>query len=302
MTILTGLNRRPRSTMRIIAAPSGATARHALPAIDSLVSRALMTEVMLTPKPGLVDRANAGSHRDMDLDLFRISIQTIAPWFARFTEAGYERAGMPLASLLVQARPIGIACEQAMLVATHGVNTHKGGIFAFGLLCTAAGWLAGQGKALTQAALCETVAHMCQDMVQNELHARGTASTAGEQLFQRYGLTGARGEAASGFHTVRAHALPAYQAALARGADEESALLETLLTLMAYNQDTNVVSRGGIDGLAFVQASARALLKRPLDRTALVAMNAALVERNLSPGGSADLLAVAWLLFHYPPC
>lgn len=301
MTILTGLNYRPRPTMNIVPAPVADDIHRILPNIDVLVSQALTTEVMLTPKPGLVDRDNAGSHRDMDIALFRISIQTIAPWFRRFTEAGFERAGMPLASLLVQVRPIGIACEQAMLVATHGVNTHKGGIFAFGLLCTAAGWLAGQGKALTQETLCQTVADMCQDMVRNELHTRGTASTAGEQLFQRYGLTGARGEAASGFHTVRAYALPVYEAALERGADEETALLETLLALMANNQDTNVVSRGGIEGLTFVQDAARALLTRPVDRIALAAMNDALVQRNLSPGGSADLLGITWLLFHYPP-
>jgi triphosphoribosyl-dephospho-CoA synthase len=33
----------------------------------SRVERALLTEVRLTPKPGLVDIRNAGAHRDMDL-------------------------------------------------------------------------------------------------------------------------------------------------------------------------------------------------------------------------------------------
>ncbi|MFJ5455726.1 triphosphoribosyl-dephospho-CoA synthase CitG [Pectobacterium sp. CHL-2024] len=274
--------------------------RDALPDIDRRVTHALTMEVMLTPKPGLVDRANNGSHHDMDVALFQTSIQAISLWFRHFTDAGYQHANTPLAQLLSQIRPIGIACEQAMLSATKGVNTHKGGIFAFGLLCTAAGWLAGRGERVTQRSLCDSVAAMCHDVVQNELETCSDAATAGEHLYQRHGLTGARGEAASGFSTVCQYALPALQQAMAAGMDDETALLRTLLVLMAHNSDTNVVSRGGMDGLAFVQDYARRLLTGPLDRQALREMDDALITRNLSPGGSADLLALTWLLYHYP--
>ncbi|KFX07131.1 2-(5'-triphosphoribosyl)-3'-dephospho CoA synthase [Pectobacterium betavasculorum] len=256
-----------------------------LPDIDQRVAHALTMEVMLTPKPGLVDRANNGSHRDMDVALFQTSIQAISSWFRHFTDAGYQHASAPLAQLLS---------------ATKGVNTHKGGIFAFGLLCTAAGWLAGRGERVTQRSLCDSVAAMCHDLVRNELATCSGAATAGEHLYQRHGLTGARGEAASGFNTVCQHALPALQRAIAAGMDDETVLLQTLLVLMAYNPDTNVVSRGGMDGLAFVQDYARRLLTGPLDRQALREMDDALIARNLSPGGSADLLALTWLLYHYP--
>ncbi|MEQ9886321.1 triphosphoribosyl-dephospho-CoA synthase CitG [Pectobacterium zantedeschiae] len=271
-----------------------------LPDIDQRVAHALTMEVMLTPKPGLVDRANNGSHRDMDVALFQTSIQAISPWFRRFTDAGYQHASVPLAQLLSQVRPIGIACEQAMLSATKGVNTHKGGIFAFGLLCTAAGWLAGRGESVTQRSLCGSVAAMCHDLVRNELETCSGAATAGEHLYQRHGLTGARGEAASGFNTVCQYALPALQQAITAGMNDETALLRTLLVLMAHNPDTNVVSRGGMDGLAFVQDYAQRLLAGPLEHQALIKMDEALIARNLSPGGSADLLALTWLLYHYP--
>ncbi|POD94790.1 triphosphoribosyl-dephospho-CoA synthase CitG [Pectobacterium odoriferum] len=274
--------------------------RDSLPDIDQRVAHALTMEVMLTPKPGLVDCANNGSHRDMDVALFQTSIQAISPWFRHFTEAGYQHASVPLAQLLSQVRPIGIACEQAMLSATKGVNTHKGGIFAFGLLCSAAGWLAGRGERVTQRSLCDSVAIMCHDVVRNELETCSGAATAGEHLYQRHGLTGARGEAASGFNTVRQYALPALHQTIAAGEGDETALLRTLLVLMAHNPDTNVVSRGGMDGLAFVQDYARRLLAGPLDRQALREMDDALIARNLSPGGSADLLALTWLLYHYP--
>ncbi|PWC17285.1 triphosphoribosyl-dephospho-CoA synthase CitG [Brenneria corticis] len=272
----------------------------ALPDIDLWVTRALTAEVMLTPKPGLVDRANNGAHRDMDVALFHHSIRAISPWFRRFTAAGWRYAYLPLPQLLPQIRPIGLACEQAMFAATKGVNAHKGGIFAFGLLCAAAGWLAAQGRRVTRQSLCRSVAEICRDMVRRELARGGGAATAGEHLYRRYGLTGARGEAASGFNTVRRFSLPALTRAVAAGADEETALLRTLLVLMAHNPDTNLVSRGGMPGLDFVRRYAGKLLAAPLDRQALIAMDKALIARNLSPGGSADLLALTWLLFHYP--
>ncbi|QIZ47040.1 triphosphoribosyl-dephospho-CoA synthase CitG [Dickeya zeae] len=272
----------------------------ALPDIHQRVVAALTVEVMLTPKPGLVDRDNNGAHRDMDVPLFQDSIAALTPWFARFTEAGMTHSLLPITQLLSQVRPIGIAAEQAMLAATGGVNTHKGGIFAFGLLCSAAGWLAGRRQPLTQYSLCQCVAQMSADLVRNELENSQHTATAGELLFRRHGLTGARGEAASGFATARQHALPAYLNARAQGKDDESALLQTLVVLMANNPDTNVVSRGGIDGLAFVQAYARNLLSDGVTHQGLQEMNRALVERNISPGGSADLLALTWLLSHYP--
>lgn len=280
-------------------AVSGVPAALPLPDIHRRVVQALTVEVMLTPKPGLVDRANNGAHHDMDVPLFQKSIAAMTPWLRRFTDVGYAHAEVSPKQLLAQVRPVGIACEQAMLAATQGVNTHKGGIFACGLLCGAAGWLAANGVALTQRSLCQTVADMCRDLVRDELSQSHRAATAGEQLFQRFGLTGARGEAASGFNTVTRLALPAYRQALCES-DQDMALLHTLVVLMAHNPDTNIVSRGGLDGLAFVQRYAAALLAQGVTIPRLQAMDRALTKRHLSPGGTADLLALTWLLHHYP--
>jgi triphosphoribosyl-dephospho-CoA synthase len=181
---------------------------------------------------------------------------------------------------------MGIACEQAMYAATCGVNTHKGGIFALGLLCFAA----GRVKHTTAESLCSEVSHLCRGLVARELAARSGQATAGERQFQQYGLTGARGEAESGFATVRA-ALTQWNG---------HALHDLLLRLMAMNQDSNLVSRGGMEGLRYVQGYARALLTRGWDRDALIQMDNALIERNLSPGGSADLLSVGWVLAKLP--
>ncbi|MBY6262716.1 triphosphoribosyl-dephospho-CoA synthase CitG [Azospirillum sp. 412522] len=262
----------------------------------------LLREVLLTPKPGLVDRRNCGSHRDMDLSSFLASARAIAPWFCLFFERGLEGCAVPAELFLAGIRADGMACERAMLRATGGVNTHKGSIFAFGLLCAAAGRLAGQGRALAREPLCAEVATVCAGVVE-ELRRPGEAGTAGERLYRRHGLTGARGEAASGFATVRDHALPAFEQLRSHGS--RTALHAALLELLAFNPDTNVVSRGGLEGLTFLQGEAMRLRRdggvaAPDYLRRLAALDDEAIRRNLSPGGSADLLAVTWFLVHLP--
>ncbi len=274
------------------------------PAVDvvaRLAHGALLREVLLTPKPGLVDRRNSGAHRDMGLGTFLASAEALFPWFARFFARGMETSGGPADQVLSRLRPDGIACERAMFAATGGVNTHKGSIFAFGLLCGAAGRRFGQGQPIDRQGVCREVTLMCRRLVEAELDRAGEATTAGEHLFRRFGLTGARGEAASGFATVQSFALPAFLAVEAETGSEQHALFAAFLALLAANADTNLVSRGGLEGLAFVQREARRLLdeggvRAPYFMAKMAAFDDALINRNLSPGGSADLLAVTWFL------
>lgn len=270
-----------------------------------LSTEAMFREVTLTPKPGLVDGENNGAHRDMNITLFMDSIAAVSPWFIRFFEQGKATADSPASQTLLAIRPIGLACEQAMFNATGGVNTHKGGVFSLGLLCAAAGRLVKGNKLLSQRNLCREISAMCAGLVDNELNKIGQAKTKGEHIFQSFGFTGARGEAENGFVTVRRYGLPQWEKSLREGLSEQDALLKMLLALMAANPDTNVVSRGGLKGLKYVQRYAKRVLSiKNLSgeklRKALIKMDNALIEKNISPGGSADLLAVGWVLSHYP--
>ena len=257
----------------------------------ALAATALRLEVNLTPKPGLVDMANNGSHSDMDHALFLRSIDAITPWFRVFEKAGFEHALKPASEQLRLLRPAGMACEQAMFEATDGVNTHKGGIFSLGLICFAAGRLRGLNRLVCAQSVCQQVAEICKALVARELASRTHATTAGEKQYQQFGLTGARGEAELGFPTIRQHVLPYwYQEA------GERRFHHALLRLMAINPDSNLVSRGGIDGLCYVQDYAQTLLKNGWNIARLQEMDKALISRNLSPGGSADLLAVSYVL------
>lgn len=277
--------------------------------IASYAHQALLTELTLTPKPGLVDQRNSGAHDDMDLQIFLVSARAIAPWWLRFVEIGYACAHVPEKTFLSLARPAGVLCEQAMLEATGGVNTHKGAIFSLGLLCCASGRLLAKGIGLSREHLCSEVARICLGLVDRELSSKEETNTAGERSFRRYGITGARGEAASGFALVRSVALPLYDRLLVEGVSEDDALLEVLLHLLAVNNDTNLVSRGGVAGLNYVREYACKLLREGgiLARDVLKKMETfddELIARHLSPGGSADLLGVTWFLTRFPsgPC
>lgn len=265
---------------------------------------ALHAELMLTPKPGLVDRRNSGSHRDMDIHTFLASASAIAPWWSQFVEVGVRVADVAASEALPLVRPTGVLCEQAMLRATAGVNTHKGAVFALGLLCFGAGRLLAQGIDLTRERLCGEVADICTGIVARELDRAQPAQTAGERAFRRHGLAGARGEAASGFATVRA-VLPIYDRLRCDGVGDDLALLQVLLHLLAVNNDTNLVSRGGIEGLDYVRAHAAELLAKggvlaPNGVEKMAAFDDALIARHLSPGGSADLLGLTWFLAQFP--
>ena len=259
--------------------------------VAALATLALEEELALTPKPGLVDRANSGAHSDMDHALFTRSIEAIAPWFSVFENLGEEYASREPREQLRLLRPAGIACEQAMFSATGGVNTHKGGIFSLGLLCAAAGRLTGQRRALSADSLCVEVGKMCHGLVNRELVSRSGMATAGERQYHLLGLTGARGEAESGFSTVRRHVLPCWHKT-----SGEKRLQRALLQLMAVNPDSNLVSRGGMEGLRYVQSYAKRLLTSGWENKDLAEMDKQFTARRLSPGGSADLLAVSWVL------
>ena len=277
-------------------------------AIAATMRDALITEATLTPKAGLVDAAHNGGHADMNLALFLKSADAIAPYLGDCAATGMTFAGTPASpAILAAIRPIGLAAEAAMHAATGGVNTHKGAIFAFGLIAAALGRrLAAQGTA-TLADVQDDVRAISAGLLA-ELRQSGNDS-AGKRGYARHGISGARGEAAGGYATVTRHALPAYRQALAADGNPRRALHLALVTLYAVNDDSTTLARVGLDGLRAHQHWARQLLAdratladetRLADAIAAYARDCA--ARRLSAGGSADLLALtAWCGQHFTP-
>ena len=281
---------------------------HPAQSIADTMRQALITDATLTPKAGLVDAAHNGGHHDMNLALFLRSADAIAPYLGDCAATGMTFAGHPASpALLAAIRPIGLAAEAAMRAATGGVNTHKGAIFAFGLTAAALGKRLAEQHAATLADVQADVRALCAEILA-ELR-QGDCDSAGKRGYARHGISGARGEAASGFATVSAHALPLYQQELAADGNERRALLAALVALYAANDDSTTLARVGLDGLRAHQHWARTLLAdratladeaRLSDAIAAYARNCA--AKRLSAGGSADLLALtAWLGQHFTP-
>lgn len=255
--------------------------------------RAMKMEVELTPKPGLVDSVNSGAHSDMDIHTFYRSIQAIKPYISQFLEA------QPLG--FDTLRSIGVACEQAMFDATDGVNTHKGMIFCLALTCGALSALKTRQKSFTCKDIQEEISKLCEGLVEKDLF-HSHPSSAGARFFYETGSLGIRGMAQSGFALVVEGSLPFFEMQKT-DVGEEKALKMTLLWLMERLDDSTLWSRGGVEGLRYVQNKAHEILlhvknePEHLDR-ALKEFDEDLSAKNLSPGGSADLLALTWLFAH----
>jgi triphosphoribosyl-dephospho-CoA synthase len=259
--------------------------------LAELARQALVAEVELTPKPGLVDRRGAGAHSDLSLDLMRQSAAAIAPYFEAM---GDSAQSMPFdRGLRTEVAAIGRAAESAMLQATNGSNAHKGAIWILGLLVTAA----SRGIDLNPAAIAQDAAFLARlpDRAQPQLLSHG------EMVRARYGATGARGEAFAGFPHVLHAGLPTLRAERNRARTETNSRLWALLNIMARLEDTCVLYRGGAEGLAIVQkgASDALLAGGPgsvAGELAMLRLDQELLIRNISPGGAADLLAATLFL------
>ena len=214
---------------------------------------------------------------------------------------GLDTASLSPEETFARLRKAGLAAEQTMLAATGGINTHKGIIFLMGVLCGAVGRLWNAAEPCRDAeALCKECSRMADAPLRAEFDEmrEQNVNTAGAKFYLQYGLRGARGEVMDGLPGVWKTALPALKAAFAAGCCEEKAAAIALLHLIVRGTDTNMVKRGGLDGAAWGADAVRRLLEaESIPSEELIStLDKQFIERNLSPGGCADLLAAALFL------
>lgn len=275
--------------------------------IPSLAIKALMYEVSLSPKPGLVDRFNNGSHTDMDFYTFIDSVFSFDPYFKEYYELGRELYPTDdVTELFLASRQIGIEAETAMFKATKGINTHKGANFSFALLLISIGYIMERDQLTTWSPAHTTevfdlIREMTKDILLKDFdQLDGNKNLShGEKLYLKHGITGIRGEAVSGYPILQ-HILMPYL----RSADEpltEYSLLKALLLVMGHIEDGNIIHRGGFEAWETVKMEALALYNNDEDveafLTAMHDYDALLIERHLSPGGAADALGLGIFLY-----
>jgi triphosphoribosyl-dephospho-CoA synthase len=254
---------------------------------------ALVDEAMLTPKPGLVDMRGSGAHTDLCWLLMCRSAHALQPAFHAMAEAGTSIEDM--VELRRRIGAIGRDAEAAMMAATGGVNTHRGAIWALGLLVTAASACGEGADAQIIASSAGALAGI------EDPDAPAQTGHKGERACREHGVGGARGQARAGFPSVIEAALPMLQLSRARGDAEAHARVNALLAVMAGLDDTCLLARGGRKALDATQLGARRVLAlggigAPNGRKALARLEARMRLLHVSPGGAADLLAGALLL------
>ncbi|MCP1498448.1 triphosphoribosyl-dephospho-CoA synthase [Pseudomonas migulae] len=256
--------------------------------LADLTVDALIDEADLSPKPALVDRRGNGAHTDLHLGLMHASALSLWPAFKEMAEAAIEfgEVGLPLREAVGR---IGREGEQAMLTTTGGVNTHRGAIWALGLLVTACA-LEPESTAAGAIALRAASLALLEDRYAPRPLSHGA------QVAQRYGVRGAREEAQLGFPSVLQRALPQLKRSRAVGHGEQNARLDALLAIMTNLADTCVLYRAGEQGLHTMQLGAQAVLDAGgsaslAGRRRLHELDEQLIALNASPGGAADLLA-----------
>jgi triphosphoribosyl-dephospho-CoA synthase len=259
--------------------------------LADLAIRALIEEAELTPKPGLVDQRGPGAHVDLSLKLMKHSARALRPHFALMALVSFRQ--IPNQTLREQLGAIGRSAERSMLLATNGVNTHRGAIWALGLLVSAAAMEVNSPEVLAERA--------GQLASLPDWNAPEQQLSNGSRVIARYKISGARGEAQAGFPHVTAAGLPRLYRSRQQGGSETEARLDALLAIMRSLNDTCLLHRGGLVALKTAQAAAAAILASGGTTTIqgwglLRGLDRDLATLNVSPGGSADLLAATLFL------
>ncbi len=261
--------------------------------------KGILLEVSSYPKPGLVSSISMGAHKDMNILTFMVSSASIAPAFFLCAHSGTNHKDDP-SKLFLAIRKIGIIYERKLLESTKGVNTQRGILFAACILCGAAGYISQSSSSFNADNLFEIAAKMTKGIVSRELvnlNGKKDNLTPGEQLYIEYQATGIRGEVESGFMSVRNTGLPAFKDAISKGMKLNDCIVHTLISLIACVEDTTILWRKNKEELIKVQNQARKILENGSVFTEkglieIFELDEIFVKKNISPGGSADLVAV----------
>nr|WP_321410040.1 triphosphoribosyl-dephospho-CoA synthase [uncultured Carboxylicivirga sp.] len=265
--------------------------------------KALLYEVSLSPKPGLVCRVSAGAHSDMDFISFINSTAALTPFFTELGWLAVNNCNLEMADCLPKIRVIGLKMEEAMYEATSKINTHKGAVFLMALSMFSAVHVVHKKKKFKAGIFAGTVQQITRGIIQRELCSVEESSriTHGESCFLHFGLkgSGARGEAEQGLSTVMHHALPFLKEMDLSMEDMNdknmfSILAPVLLKIMSVNNDTNVLFRHGEEVLEELKRKSIKVLNQVTigDRDEYDKLVDWCNTKKISPGGSADLLSV----------
>lgn len=248
--------------------------------ISQILNQSIMEELELHPKFGLVTPYTSGSHPDMNYELMIKAKEAIMPYLIEMFFETFRNLNE--IDLLRNLQSIGKSAETAMFKATEGVNAYKGLIFNLGLIISSIGYKLSRYEKRTIFDISQSFAK------QLFLNYDYSSESYGDKAFLEHSLKGIRGEALSGYSTVKI--------ALRKLFDLSThSKIQTLIFLIINSEDTSLYQRSGSFEKYLCIKKMFAELDLNNDREVL-RINDYCIANSLSFGGSADLLVVTVLI------
>jgi len=265
--------------------------------ISSFAVQAMIYEVCCYPSPGLVSPVSLGAHKDMNVYTFIDSTSTLSRYLPLFVQEGFSCRTYK--EIFNSVRQIGVEAEKSMFDRTKGINTHKGMLFLMGIACAATGKAIYEKKRFKY--IQEIIKEMTKGIVERELLLLkdNVELSHGEKLFFKYRTEGVRGEVERGVPIVFNFALDFYKRNYELNVNDR--LVHTLIGIMQECDDSTIVYRHNPKVLHEVKEKAIDIIKlggmkTDIGRKSINSLCEEFIEKNISPGGSADLLALTIFL------
>ncbi|WP_156285944.1 citrate lyase holo-[acyl-carrier protein] synthase [Oceanivirga salmonicida] len=249
--------------------------------------KATIYELVTYPSYGLVSHVNQGSHKDMNVYTFIESSFVIEEAFYQVAKLSYS--SLDIDKCFFRARQIGKNIERKMFAVTKGINTHKGLIFLMLIVIIAISKSYYYSKGIDS--LEEYIKIISKDILNDFRNLEKKEKlTNGEKIYLKHGITGVRGEVYKGLSSLFRIFIPYYKKQLKKY-DKNKANYLTLIYLMSIIDDTTIINRHSMEMLNLVKKKSKNLLETE-DYFLLHEFEKECINKNISPGGSADLLAI----------
>lgn len=267
--------------------------------IIEIAEKSILYEVSTYPSPGLVSPISQGSHKDMNFYTFIDSALCLNKHFYKVCKISFDKNMTPK-EIFRELRIIGKIAEEDMFNRTNGVNTHKGMIFLMIITISAVVITIRNNKDFYY--IKKSIKDLTEDLLENDFKTLKNKKelTYGEKIYIKYGLTGIRGEVVNGLPTVFNMGLKVYEDNY-ESLDKRRNIANTLIAIMSVSEDTTLLHRHDIGVLEYIQKTCKSIMKiggmtTKNGEECIQKLDDELSLKGISPGGSADLLAITIFL------
>lgn len=257
--------------------------------VQELSLKAMIYELDLEPKFGLVTKTSQGSHPDMDYNLMKKSAYFLSSKLKDYVTLGFETKLSD--NLYPDIKNLGKKNEKELLENAGGINTYKGLHFLLGYTVTAFGFICSYNVKLKDRyrGLIDKIKISGQPLFFEFL---GEPKTTGEKLFKSYGILGARGEVFYGLRTAQR----ALRVLEKYGNLSNEALTMALIEIVRSTTDTVLFARAKTEE-SYHHFKDLITSIKVYDETRIKEVTEECIKNNISIGGSADILVVAIFLY-----